>query len=226
MKIRSALPPLSPKPKIPPPLKRGLLWTWRFSCRKKTEILGAHKIGAAISGPRIADKNFTDTRNFLMFSQTDSRIGLCLVWFAGTTPEFCLFWVCGPLLWVARGHQCYWHHKHYWTEKVLCELGARLPLTGVNIPKIGKRGFQSQKPHFPPQKRVFRVKQSPIFPVGIFLLKAPFPGVAGNFLFWLWNQFFLILEILTPVRGKRVPNLRTTCCNLLLDNYRENFQAN
>ena len=36
-----------------------------FSCRKNTEILGAHEIGAAISGPRIADKNFTDTRIFL-----------------------------------------------------------------------------------------------------------------------------------------------------------------
>ena len=35
------------------------------SCRKNTEILGAHQIGAAISGPRIADKNFTDTRIFL-----------------------------------------------------------------------------------------------------------------------------------------------------------------
>ena len=44
-----------------PPLKQGILWTWRFSCRKKMEILGVHKIGAAISGPRIADKNFTDT---------------------------------------------------------------------------------------------------------------------------------------------------------------------
>ena len=52
-----------PKPKIPP-LKQGILWTWRFSCRRNTEILGAHKIGAAISGPRIADKNFTDTSIF------------------------------------------------------------------------------------------------------------------------------------------------------------------
>ena len=54
-----------PKPKIPPPPKRGILWTWRFSCRKNAEILGVHKIGAAISGPRIADTNFTDTRIFL-----------------------------------------------------------------------------------------------------------------------------------------------------------------
>ena len=56
----------APQSKITPPLKRGILWTWRFCCRKNTEILGAHKIGAAISGPRIADKNFTDTRMFLI----------------------------------------------------------------------------------------------------------------------------------------------------------------
>ena len=42
-------------------------------------------------------------------------------------------------------------------------LGIRLPLTGVKIPKIGKRGFRSQKnPHFPPpQKRALWVKKSP-----------------------------------------------------------------
>ena len=33
------------------------VWTWRFSCRKNTAIL---------FGPRIADKNFTDTRIFLI----------------------------------------------------------------------------------------------------------------------------------------------------------------
>ena len=59
-------PPPKKKNQIPPPKKPGILWTWRFSCRKNTEILGAHKIGAAISGPRIADKNFTDTRIFLI----------------------------------------------------------------------------------------------------------------------------------------------------------------
>ena len=35
-----------------------------------------------------------------------------------------------------------------------------LPLTGAQTPKIGKRGFQSQKPLFP-QTRVFQVKKSP-----------------------------------------------------------------
>ena len=38
----------------------------------------------------------------------------------------------------------------------------RLPLTGVKIPKIRKRGLRSKKTHFPPpQKRVLRVKKSP-----------------------------------------------------------------
>ena len=60
-------PPL-PQTQNTPPLKPRILWTWRFSCRKNAEILGAHKIGAAISGPRIADKNFTDTRIFLMLA--------------------------------------------------------------------------------------------------------------------------------------------------------------
>ena len=57
--------PPKKKPKYPPPLKTRILWTWFFSCRTDAEILGAHKIGAATSGPRIADKNFTDTRIFL-----------------------------------------------------------------------------------------------------------------------------------------------------------------
>ena len=65
IKIKSALPPPQKKPRIPPPLKRGILWTRRFSCRKKAKTPGAHKIGTPISGPRIADKYFTDTRMFL-----------------------------------------------------------------------------------------------------------------------------------------------------------------
>ena len=63
-KNKIGTPPPPPQPKIPP-LKRGILWTWRFSGRNNTETLGVHKIGAVISGPRIADKNFTDTRIFL-----------------------------------------------------------------------------------------------------------------------------------------------------------------
>ena len=51
-------------PKYPPPLKRGILWTW-FFLQNGRIFPGVHKIGATISGPRIADKNFTDTRIFL-----------------------------------------------------------------------------------------------------------------------------------------------------------------
>ena len=71
IKIKSAPPPLQTQ-NTPPP-KRGILWTWRFSCRNNGEILGAHKIGAAISGPRIADTNFTDTRILLRFGDFRER---------------------------------------------------------------------------------------------------------------------------------------------------------
>ena len=64
--VRKIPAPIKNKMGTPPPLERGILWTWRFSCRKNAEILGAHEIGAAVSGPRIADKNFTDTRLFLI----------------------------------------------------------------------------------------------------------------------------------------------------------------
>ena len=50
-KIKSALPPQK-KPKI---LKGGILRTWVF-LQKERIFPGAHKIGAAISGPSIADK--------------------------------------------------------------------------------------------------------------------------------------------------------------------------
>ena len=56
--------PLPPQTQHITPPKRGILWTWKCSCRKNAEILGAHKIGAAISGPRIADTNFLRTRGF------------------------------------------------------------------------------------------------------------------------------------------------------------------
>ena len=66
-KIGTSLP--SPQPKMPP-LKRRILWTWRFSSRKNASFPGAHQIGAAISGPRIADTNFTDTRIFLKIQKS------------------------------------------------------------------------------------------------------------------------------------------------------------
>ena len=63
IKINRHSPPPQ-NPKYPPPLKRGILWTW-FFLQNGRIFPGVHKIGAAISGPRIADKNFTDTRIFL-----------------------------------------------------------------------------------------------------------------------------------------------------------------
>ena len=62
--------PTAPSKKLqppPPPLKRGILWAWGFSIRKKQKIPGAQKIGAAISGPRIAGGKTTDMRLFLNF---------------------------------------------------------------------------------------------------------------------------------------------------------------
>ena len=59
--------PPPPKPKIHPPLKRGILWTW-FFLQSGRIFPGVHKIGAAISSPRIADKNFTDTKR-IFFSE-------------------------------------------------------------------------------------------------------------------------------------------------------------
>ena len=60
IKIKSALPSPPPKPQNTSPLKQGILWTW-FFLQKERIFPGVHKIEAAISGPRIADKNFTDT---------------------------------------------------------------------------------------------------------------------------------------------------------------------
>ena len=62
IEIKSALPPQK-KTQIPPPLKGGILWTWVF-LQKERIFPGVHKIDAPISGPRIADKHFTDTRFF------------------------------------------------------------------------------------------------------------------------------------------------------------------
>ena len=58
-------PPPPPKtPNSPPPLKREILWTWGFSCRTDAFFPGAHKIGAAISSPRIADRKVYGHEDF------------------------------------------------------------------------------------------------------------------------------------------------------------------
>ena len=65
IKIKLALPPPPSGKTKNPPLKGGILWAWGFSSRKNPKMPGAHKIGAAISGPRITGGNFMDTTLFL-----------------------------------------------------------------------------------------------------------------------------------------------------------------
>ena len=67
-KIKLALPPPPQKTQNPPPHNEEF-YGHRFSCRKNAFFPGVHKIGAAISGPRIADTNFTDTRIFLPYPE-------------------------------------------------------------------------------------------------------------------------------------------------------------
>ena len=75
--IRKILAPIKipppPQTQNTPPLKRGILWTWVF-LQKERILPGVHKVGAAISSPRIADKNFTDTRIFLILESERSII--------------------------------------------------------------------------------------------------------------------------------------------------------
>ena len=65
IKIKSALPP--PKnPKYPPPPKTRNFMDMVFPAERTLFFPGVHKIGAAISDPRIADTNFTDMGIFLI----------------------------------------------------------------------------------------------------------------------------------------------------------------
>ena len=52
----------TPPPPPKTPAKKGEFYGHGFSCRKNAFFPGVHKIGAPISGPRIADTNFTDTK--------------------------------------------------------------------------------------------------------------------------------------------------------------------
>ena len=64
IKIKSALPP---QPKYPPPKKiRNFMDKEVFLQKERRNSRRPYKIGAGISGPRIADKNCTDTRIFLI----------------------------------------------------------------------------------------------------------------------------------------------------------------
>ena len=62
-KIGASTPSLLKSPE--PPLKGEILWAWGFFSRKNQKIPGAHKIGAAISGLRIAGGKILDMRIFL-----------------------------------------------------------------------------------------------------------------------------------------------------------------
>ena len=64
-KIGTSTPSSKKNPTPPPPPKRRNLWAWRFSSRKNPKMPGAHKIGAAISGPRVTGGNFMDITLFL-----------------------------------------------------------------------------------------------------------------------------------------------------------------
>ena len=64
-KNKSALPPPPQNPKSPPQKKRGILWTWRFSCRKKAFFQVSIKFSQPCPAPEMRTKYFTDTRIFL-----------------------------------------------------------------------------------------------------------------------------------------------------------------
>ena len=109
IKIKSALPPPPPKPKIPP-LKCGILWTGLFLQNGRI-FPGVHKIGAAISGPRIADTNFMDTRIFLTKHNHNHNFPKTFcIWcrtktaFDDTSDEKSLWFLCVPLC--RRGIWC------------------------------------------------------------------------------------------------------------------------
>ena len=88
IKIKSALPPPPPAQKktnsvTPSPPKPRNFMGMGFYCRKNAIFPGAHKIGAAISGPRIADKtlygpvdfsdSFPENEGHYPLSQNDCR---------------------------------------------------------------------------------------------------------------------------------------------------------
>ena len=64
-KNKIGLPSPPPNPKSPPPKPRNFM-DMGFSCRKNACFRGVHKIDAPISGPRITDKNFTDTKRIFL----------------------------------------------------------------------------------------------------------------------------------------------------------------
>ena len=85
----------------PPPKTRNFMDMEVFPAGKNTEILGAHKIGAAISGPRIAGANILRTLCTMKKLFVIKPDGLL---FAGSLlppPKFC----CENCPFVERQHQ-------------------------------------------------------------------------------------------------------------------------
>ena len=67
IRIGTSINPFEKAQKTPPPLKEGILWAWGFSSRKNPKVPGAHRIGAAISSPRIAGRNIMDMSFFCVW---------------------------------------------------------------------------------------------------------------------------------------------------------------
>ena len=101
------------------------------------------------------------------------------------------------------------------------QLGMRLPLTGVKIPKIGKRGFRSQKKKpFPttPEKKgcsESKIPHSPcsaLYRIGDFLTWSALFWGGGKWGFLTPKPSFPDFGDFDPyiIRGKRIPNC--SCC--------------
>ena len=101
------------------------------------------------------------------------------------------------------------HHFHERANRhdLVPVLRIRPPCTGAKNPKIGKRGFQSQKTPFPstPEKGASSQK-SPQGKWGFFDSKRPFLGWREMGVFRLRNPLFPILGFLAPVQGGRIRN--------------------
>ena len=108
-------PPASKEPLTPPPLNGGILCAWGFSSRKK--MPGAHKIGAAISGPRIAGGNFMDITLFLTERMPKSVFVPFLVllsqFLCFFSPSFSLFPAVSWHLGTPK-HPTKWGYRHFW----------------------------------------------------------------------------------------------------------------
>ena len=61
IEIKSALPTPAQKPKIPPPLKRGVLWAWGFPAERKQKFQAPIKLVQPFPALELRTNIFTDT---------------------------------------------------------------------------------------------------------------------------------------------------------------------